>query len=198
MTLHNGHGNIGYGRANNLVIHQTQEKYHLILNPDVMLAVDCLAQGISYLEANENVGLIAPSVKNQLGETEYLAKRMPSVLVIFLRGINNSFLNSLFQSKLDHYAYKDLIPTSQPLEIELASGCFMLCKSHALKAIGGFSENYFLYFEDFDLSVRLKNIFKIMYIPSVQIIHLGGNTSKKGLSHTIYFLKSAMKFLCRW
>jgi len=70
----------------------------------------------------------------------------------------------------------------------------MLCRTEILKKVGGFSEKYFLYFEDFDLSKKISKISDITYLPSVFIIHLGGKAAKKGLKHTYFFLVSAIKF----
>jgi len=194
IVIHSGQGNIGYGRANNIAINQTKCTYHLILNPDVIADSQAIKCGIEYLNLHQNVGLVAPSVKNENGEIEYLAKRMPTFFIIFLRGINNKFLNKIFEKKLAHYVYKDKIPTDTPLEIELASGCFMLCRTEILKKVEGFSEKYFLYFEDFDLSKKISKTATLMYAPNVFIIHAGGNAAKKGLRHIRLFLGSAIKF----
>jgi GT2 family glycosyltransferase len=195
LVHHNGHGNIGYGRANNLAIEHTACKYHLILNPDVNLAKESIYEGIKYLESHPDVGLIAPNATNQNGEIEYLAKRNPTFFLIMLRGLNINFLNTIFNKQLNCYAYKDKIPTDKPFEIELASGCFMLCRTEVLKSCEGFSPNYFLYFEDFDLSRRIKKTSKLIFLPTLKIIHLGGNASKKGIKHIILFLKSALIFM---
>jgi GT2 family glycosyltransferase len=192
IEIINGHGNIGYGRANNLAIKRTQSDYHLILNPDVKIDTAAIDEGIRYLTQNPDVDLVAPGATNNLGELEYLAKRMPNPLIILLRGINNTTFNRIFKKQLDWYTYKDKLPTSKPLEIELASGCFMLCRTKALKDIDGFSPEYFLYFEDFDLSRRIA---KKVLLPSMKIIHLGGKAAKKGSKHIKLFISSYLIFL---
>jgi GT2 family glycosyltransferase len=148
LITYNGHGNIGYGSANNIAIHNSQCTYHLVLNPDVNLSIDALAFGIEHLEKNADVGLVVPHATNQQGDIEYLAKRMPSFLIILLRGLNHTTLNRVFNKRLAFYTYKDKIPSAEPFEIKLASGCFMLCRASALKEAGAFSTQYFLYFED--------------------------------------------------
>jgi len=191
IEIINGYGNIGYGRANNLAIKRTQSDYHLILNPDVKLDSLALHEGVKFLTHHQDVDLVAPHATNNYGENEYLAKRMPTSLIIFLRGINSSLLNKFFKRQLDWYTYKDKLPTNKPIEIELASGCFMLCRTKILKEINGFSPEYFLYFEDFDLS---RKIAKKVLLPSMKIIHLGGKAARKGINHIKLFLKSYMIF----
>lgn len=192
VEIISGHGNIGYGKANNLVIHETNLDFHLILNPDVKLDSLAIHEGLRFLITHPNVGLVAPNAFNENGLPEYLCKRIPSPLIIFLRGINNRLLNRIFKRSLDWYAYKDKLPINEPLPIELASGCFMLCRTEILKSIGGFSPEYFLYFEDFDLS---RKIAEKVFLPSMQITHLGGKAATKGLKHIRLFLTSYFIFL---
>jgi GT2 family glycosyltransferase len=194
VIIHTGQGNLGYGRSNNIAIAQTQCKYHLVLNPDIVTEIEAIKFGIEYLETNLNTGLVAPSVTNADGEIEYLAKRMPTFLIIFLRGLNKPYLNKIFKKTLDCYAYKDKIPSKNPLQIELASGCFMLCRSEMLKKIGGFSEKYFLYFEDFDLSKKISHLGKVYHLPQMKVCHLGGYAAQKGIKHTKLFLTSYFTF----
>lgn len=191
IEIINGHGNIGYGRANNLAINKSTTEFHLVLNPDVNVDPLAIDEGIKFLTNHQDVDLVAPHATNNHGENEYLAKRMPTPLIIFLRGINSSLLNKIFKRQLDLYAYKDKLPTNKPIEIELASGCFMLCRTKILKEINGFSPEYFLYFEDFDLS---RKIAKKVLLPSMKIIHLGGKAARKGINHIKLFLKSYMIF----
>lgn len=194
LIAENGHGNIGYGRANNIAIDKTTKKYHLIINPDVELSIDALYEGLLYLENNKGTGIVAPNAKNPYGKPEYLAKRDPSLLVILLRAINVKILNALFEKSLSHYIYMDIYPTNTPTEIEFASGCFMLCRTEELKKCHGFSSKYFLYFEDFDLSRKVRKTSSIYYLPRMVIIHSGGNASKKGIKHILMFLVSAVTF----
>ena len=80
----NGHGNIGYGRANNLAINNSNSEFHLILNPDVKIDIAAIDEGIRFLAQNPDVDLVAPNATNNSGENEYLAKRMPNPFIILL------------------------------------------------------------------------------------------------------------------
>jgi GT2 family glycosyltransferase len=195
IEIINGHGNIGYGRANNLAIKHTQSDYHLILNPDVDLDSHSIFVGINYLEQHSEVGLAAPNAYQSNGEYDFLAKRRPSLLTVIIRGINSPTLNRLFKRKLDNYSYKDMLPSDRPVKIELASGCFMLCRTDILKRLNGFSPKYFLYFEDFDLSLKIGVSHELVQLPQMRIIHKGGNTAQKGMKHILLFLTSACQFL---
>ena len=76
----------------------------------------------------------------------------------------------------------------------LLGGCFLLVEARTLKAVNGFDERYFLYFEDFDLSIRIGKLGKLAYVPGVRITHSGGHTASKGLWHIWNFLISGIRF----
>jgi GT2 family glycosyltransferase len=78
--------------------------------------------------------------------------------------------------------------------VPMMSGCFMLVRRNAVDATGGFDPGYFLYFEDFDWSVRLNRVTQSAYVPSVRIVHHGGGASRKGWRHVVEFAKSAVRF----
>src|SRR3990172_4337221 len=78
--------NLGYGRGHNLAIRRTSKDYHLILNPDVILAEDALSQALAFMGAHPDVGLLAPAVTGENNEPQYLCKRYPAVLDLLLRG----------------------------------------------------------------------------------------------------------------
>lgn len=189
-----GHGNVGYGAGHDLAIARGDGAYHLVLNPDVILAPDALAEGLGYLEAHPGVGMVAPEVTGLSGERQFLCKRYPSVLVLALRGFAPGWLRRRFRRQLEHYEMQDLRADAPATGILIASGCFMLARGAPLRAIGAFSPRYFLYFEDFDLSLRFRRVADIAYVPAVRIVHGGGGAARKGWVHQRLFLRSAVTF----
>ena len=79
-------------------------------------------------------------------------------------------------------------------DVILVSGAFMLCRSDALRAVGGFDERYFLHFEDLDLSLRLAKLGRVVSDPEVTLIHHGGNSASRGLAHLRVFVRSGLRF----
>jgi GT2 family glycosyltransferase len=70
----------------------------------------------------------------------------------------------------------------------------MFARREVLGAVGGFSPDYFLYFEDYDLSMRIRRTSRIAYVSRVRIVHHGGDAAKKGGTHVRLFLASAFRF----
>ena len=194
FELIEGHGNIGYGAAQNLALKDTNALFHLIMNPDVLVSKDALYEGIRFLESNPDVAIVSPNAADKDSAKQYLCKQYPTVFSLILRGIMPEFICTLFRDNLNCYEMRQL-PEDQPsVEIPLVSGCFMLGKTRALKSVNGFDDSYFLYFEDFDLSIRLSEDYKLAYLPSMKIIHYGGSAGRKGFRHIFMFLSSAFRF----
>ena len=186
--------NLGYGRAHNLAIATANSNYHLIMNPDVIMDELALIAGIECLEQNPQAVAVSPEATNGAGKKLYLCKKFPSVMDLGLRGFAPGFLQSLFNTRLAAYENRAIVDTGVTTSVDLISGCFMLCRTEALKKTGGFNKAFFLYFEDFALSLELKKYGTLIYLPTCKIIHFGGDAGKKGLRHVFYFVDSAVKF----
>ena len=189
-----GHGNVGFGRGHNLALATTAAQLHLVLNPDVEVAREAIDAALRYLEAHPAVGALTPSVRGADGEREYLVKAWPTPAVLFVRGFVPRFLHGPFRASLDAYELRHLDWDREQSPITIASGCFLLCRTAALRAVRGFDPGYFLYFEDFDLTLRLSKVTTVAYCPLVRIVHHGGKAASKGLRHIAWFVKSARRF----
>ena len=198
LTLIQGNGNVGYGAAHNLAILSSRSEFHLILNPDVTLAPDCLSAGLQFLNDNADVVLVSPKAHGPNGERQFLCKRYPSAILLLLRGFFPWAIKALFPRRNAEYEMRDLSDLEPSKDIPIAIGCFMLCRREALATIRGFDPNYFLYFEDFDLSLRLAEQGTLAFLPAMQIVHGGGNAAKKGLRHIRLFMASGRRFFNRW
>jgi len=192
-----GHGNVGYGRANNLAIERVRTDFHLIMNPDVELEPSALREALAAARAHPEVGMLAPAVLGEDGELQYLCKRYPSVWVLFLRGFAPAMLRRRFARAIDHYEMRDVIADRFVPSVPLASGCFMLARTALLARVGGFDPRFFMYFEDYDLSLRVGREATVAYVPQARILHHGGEASRKGLRHVAWFVSSAWRFFAR-
>lgn len=190
--------NRGYGAGHNRALREGVGESHLILNPDVVLAPQALRQGLQTLAAAKDVVMVAPHGVSANGQTDYLAKRHPSVLVLVLRAFAPRWLQRPFRRQLAAYELQDL-PLSQGLQdVPLVSGCCMLARGKALMEVGGFDERFFLYFEDYDLSLRMARHGRVVRDPLMTVVHHGGNASAKGWRHVLWFARGAMRFFNLW
>ena len=144
VELLSGQGNAGYGAGHNLAFFRGKGSVHLILNPDVLVEEDALSEGLAFLAAHPEAGLIAPAARDGQGRRQYLCKRYPTVLDLALRGFAPAWLRHRWQTRLDRYELRDQMNDDSVLwDPPIASGCFMLCQRAALEQVEGFRPDYF-------------------------------------------------------
>lgn len=187
------HENLGFGAGHNHALLNSTAEHLLILNPDVELAADALVKGDEAFCNNVELMAINPCSSRESGEPEFLCKRYPTLLLLLLRGISSNLASRLLGKQLQHYEYRDR-PRDEEHAVTLLSGACYYCRGSAFTAVGGFDAGYFLYFEDFDLSLRMRALGRLHYYPQMQIVHYGGNAAKKGRHHIFWFLRSAARF----
>jgi GT2 family glycosyltransferase len=72
---------------------------------------------------------------------------------------------------------------------------FMLFSTEDYKAIGGFDEKFFLYYEDVDICIRLwKSGRSVMVDPDVQVVHDARRTSHKSWRFMRWHVASMIRF----
>ena len=80
----------------------------------------------------------------------------------------------------------------------LASGCCVWVRRALFDRVGGFDERYFLYFEDYDLSLKLTQLGEVAEHSQIRIVHHGGDAARKGVRHIRWFTAGAIRFFNRW
>jgi GT2 family glycosyltransferase len=193
---HNEAQNRGFGAGHNRAQAGAREDLLLILNPDAELDETALGAGLAHLAAHPQTVALNPHSRRPDGSREYLCKRYPTVFDLFLRGVAGSGLRRRFAARLARYAYGDR-DDGEGYAAELLSGACLLCRRASFEAVGGFDTDYFLYFEDFDLSRRLAARGELRFEPSMRIVHHGGDAAAKGWRHRLWFLASARRFFSR-
>ncbi|MGA7802129.1 MAG: glycosyltransferase family 2 protein [Gammaproteobacteria bacterium] len=192
-VLHPGR-NLGYGEGHNLAACEVSATYRLILNPDVLLNEDALVRAVSFMERNPGVGMLSPWAIDRRGERQYLCKQYPGAWNLVLRGLMPHGVQRLFRRRLDRYQMRGVTESQVVESVPIVSGCFMLIRESVWQRVDGFDPRFFLYFEDFDLSLRIGVLSRIAYVPSVRIRHFGGYAARKGWRHVYLFVRSALTF----
>ncbi|MEZ0329064.1 MAG: glycosyltransferase [Dissulfuribacterales bacterium] len=191
--------NLGFGAGHNLAIMQLPKEtghnsFHLILNPDVILQRDTIAEAVHFMLEHSTTACLSPFCTDEHGKKTYLCKRYPCVLTLAARAFFKDTKVQSLQRRMADYEMREITENEVVDSVPIASGCFMFWRTQVLQELKGFDANFFLYFEDFDLCLRLYKDWHISYAPQVRITHLGGNTFQKGIYHTYLFCESAIKF----
>ena len=120
-----------------------------------------------------------------------------AVLDLFVRGFAPEKLRRLCARRLARYEMRDVVDATPPRDaigIPVMSGAFVLARRQAIDRTGGFDPRFFLYFEDFDWSVRLAAVAPNAFVPSVNVAHHGGGAARKGFRHVAYFVRGGARF----
>ena len=149
--------NKGFGSACNIGVKAATKDYIFIVNPDTVFENNTVIKLLQLSEKMPEASAFTPKIFNQ--------KKLES----FKR---RSIL-------LDKNKWLKTHP-SKVSEIPVMGGAAIFIKKEIFIRIGGFDERIFLYHEDDDLSLRLKNeIGPLIYCPDTSIVHIGGNSSSR-------------------
>lgn len=170
--------NLGFGAANNLALEQAQGRFVVLLNSDAFLCHDSLRLSVQYMKDHQDVGLAGGRLVGRDFSWQPSARMFPSILSDFLvlSGLAYRFPKSRFFGKFD----RTWADPAEPAEVDWVPGAFSIIRASALKKVGFFDPDFFLYSEEVDLCRRIQDAgYRIMYWPDIVVIHLGGESSRQ-------------------
>jgi len=196
--------NTGFSGGNNIGIHHALANgydYVLILNNDTVVDENFLSNLLLTAEKDKKVGAVVPKIYFAKGH-EFHKKRYKKEelgkVIWYAGGIID------WKNVIGLHRGVDEVDKGQydkTLETEYATGACMLLKKEAIEDVGMFDEDFFLYYEDSDLSMRMKKKgYKILFEPSSFIWHKNAS-STGGSGSTIqdyYTTRNRMLFGMRY
>jgi len=172
----------GFGANHNAAFRHCATRYFCVVNPDVRMRADPFPRLLESL-AEPGVAAAGPLVRGPDGKVENSARRFPS-------------LSSLALKALGHGRGPEYPDDRGPLDVDWVAGMFMLFRTEAFRAAGGFDERYFLYYEDVDLCRRLgRSGGRVRYDPRAEIVHDARRTSWRNPRYLRWHVSSAIRFL---
>lgn len=144
--------------------------YIWFLNPDTQIENSSAFELLNCLESDASISSVGSVLKNENGAVRSGAFRFPQLGTVFLSGIKFGLLDRLFSNKTISYN------PSRNLEFVdwLTGASFMIRREH-FDEVGGFDEQFFLYFEEVDLFFRLKQkAYKAVSCNKSIIYHISG------------------------
>ena len=186
--------NLGFGKGHNSILHKlsSENKFHLILNPDVSFHPEILEKLVLKMESNEPLSMIAQRVLNTNNELLYTARRYPSLFELIFRflGIFKKFTTTGEYKNQNH---------KQSFSPDFVQGSFMLFKTEDLLQLKGFDNRFFMYMEDVDICKRIDQLGKIkLFYPKVEITHTHRKGSSKELRLFFIHISSIVKYFMKW
>jgi GT2 family glycosyltransferase/glycosyltransferase involved in cell wall biosynthesis len=182
--------NMGFAKAINNALKQSNSPYIVLLNPDTYVIMDDFFERIlRYMEENPNVGIVGPKILNRDGSVQGSARSFPTpVTSLFGR---SSLLTRFFPN--NRFTRENILTNRSdgktPMEVHWVSGACMVVRRKSVDDIGLMDERFFLYWEDADWCKRMwENGWKVVYFPQDAVVHYVGGSSTQA------FLRSSFEF----
>lgn len=178
VVLIENNDNRGFAAANNQGMSLATGRYFLLLNSDTIILKNAIEKCVDFADRNTDAAVVGCRVLNADRSLQPTCFMFPSILNMFLSA---SYLYKIFpQTRFFGREKMTWWQRDSVEEVDVVTGCFMLVRKAAIDQIGQLDEQFFMYAEETDWCYRFKKTgWKILFTPDAEIIHLGGQSSKK-------------------
>lgn len=189
IILLKNEANLGFAAANNLALLRARGEFVLLINPDTRWSRGGVAAALQFLRDHPEAGGLGarlilddgswqkshgyfPTLSRELKEALYLPRFFPG----------SKRLKGMF-------IYRE---QKEPAAVDWVSCAFFLGRRKVLAEAGFLDERYFMYYEDIDLSKKVRERGKeIYYYPGIEVFHFQRSPQiyDNGRSPYLYFHK---------
>jgi GT2 family glycosyltransferase len=167
------------------------------MNPDTIAFKDTFRLLFDFMEKHPDVGMSGPLQYNPdqtvqdscfrwFGLFTPLYRRTPLGGVPFA------------QKDLARFLMKDF-DRSYRQDVDWLMGSCLFCRAKALKKVGLFDDDFFMYFEDTDLCRRFwQKKWRVVYFPDAKIIHNHMRQSARDPWYRFFYNRSARQHVISW
>jgi len=169
--------NIGFGRGNNLGATYATGDALFLLNTDTIVRPGAIEELYNTLVADPKRGIVGPFLENPDGSYQCSMLSFPTVWRTFCVFF---WLDRLFP-RVPLFA-DGMMTHADPLkehDVDVINGAAMMIRRELFEKIGGFDPEYFMYFEESDLCMRVAKLgFTAHYTPRAHVLHLISQSSR--------------------
>ena len=166
ITLIDGKDNLGFSKGNNIVLRKVTTPYAMLFNNDALMLPGTLKRMVDFMESNPDCGMCGARVLNpDMTDQDYPCS-FPSI---------PEMLRRVFSGP--QFPAKD-VPRDKPIPMARIHGACLMTRREVLETVGVMDEQFYMYEEDMDWCLRVRNAgWKLWLLPDVSIIDLGGQTT---------------------
>lgn len=162
--------NLGFAGGMNVGIREALRlgaDYVWLFNNDAEAEPTALRKLVDFLDSHPEAAAASPIITDFSGKEWFVSGKVSYVRMRAVHGKRKS---------------EDI-----PYQSEYLSGCALLVRCSSFKSVGLLDERYFLYYEDADISLRLRRSGeKLFVIPAARVRH--GEQSERENAEKIYYL----------
>lgn len=191
--------NGGYAYGNNLALRKflnrpAPPRALLLLNTDTLVPTDALRGLLDFLDAHPDAGVVGPKLVRADGSLDLACRRsFPTPEISFYRVLG---LSKLFPKSRRFGRYNlTYLDENETAQVDSVVGAAMLIRTESLQQAGLLDETFFMYGEDLDLALRIKQHgWNVYYYPGVQILHYKRESSKRSKKAQVEFYRAMYIF----
>jgi GT2 family glycosyltransferase len=173
---------VGFSANHNAAFRRSDTEAFCVMNPDIRLPYSPFGSLLALLD-DPSIGVVAPAVLSPGGSLQCTARRFPTPASVLLKAFGQGEGGIPFELG------------AAPVRPDWVAGMFLLLRRETFAAVGGLDERFYLYYEDVDLCVRLRNAgYDVMLCPSATVIHDARRMSHRNLRYIAWHLQSMMRY----
>lgn len=192
--------NLGFSKGNNKAVQKASGELVLFLNSDTVVKERAIGKLVDSMKKNRRETAVCPLLLNGDGTIQkdpcYLRFPSPLTSLFYYNSVLRKLVSNFFPQLL--YSISNFSTSS---EVDQLPGAAFVIRKNDFLNIGVFDESFSHFFEDVDLSWRLREKgFKFFLIPEAEVVHFGRKSlepkiKKEGVESFYYLnFKSLFKF----
>lgn len=184
VVLIKNNRNLGFARANNQGLAVGRGRYFMLLNSDTKVLPGAIDTLIQTADSNPELGVLGPKLLNMDDSLQVSWAKFPS-----------------FFSELTGRDFRDREPVPEypdAYEVDCIKGACMLVRSRTIEEVGKLDEDFFFYSEEIDWCYRIKKKkWRIWYLTSAKIYHLGGGSTQRSLIQLVHLYRGKLLYFSK-
>jgi|TARA_R110000737_G_scaffold322230_1_gene334519 GT2 family glycosyltransferase len=179
--------NLGFAGGNNIALKQAKGEYVLLLNNDTEVRPNFLDSLVELMESNKKIGIVSSKILYFYEDNIIQYAGTSPINPITSRGRHYG------NKEIDNGQFDKVTETFYP------HGACMMVRKSVLEELGLLYEGYFLYYEEYDFTERVRQAgYKIYFQPNSSILHKESiSTGKNSTLKTYYMNRNRLLFLRR-
>ena len=178
--------NLGFAGGNNLGLCEAQGAVVILINSDVLAPAETLRDLADSLLAQPTTGAISAGLMTPEGRPQAFAFGADPTVGYLLRRAAYALLGLGAMHEWD---------IAQPVQVDWVSGACLAVRREVVQQVGLLDENFFLYFEDNDWCLRMRQAgWRVIYEPRLRVTHLGGVSQPQRRVANQYYYQGLVRF----
>jgi len=174
-------GNAGFARANNQAAQIAQGRFLFFLNNDTVVPARTLIQLVEYLETHSEAVMVGPCMRDGHGKVQISYRLRPTIATFLHRTLLLRW-TGLFRRHYQAYRRDVLAEARAARPVDVLMGAALLVRRSEFICMGAWDEDFAFGGEDLELCHRARQLGEVVYLPGVEITHLGRASTRRNIA----------------